>query len=88
MNAWASGVLRISPSRIGPRGCVECRPMFSYAWLTINFIAAASVGPSLVYGRERLRELDALYDASVHAAIRRSGVRLCNGETGAGGIAA
>jgi hypothetical protein len=26
MNAWASGVLRISPSRIGPRGCVKCRP--------------------------------------------------------------
>jgi predicted glycoside hydrolase/deacetylase ChbG (UPF0249 family) len=38
---------------------------------------AASVAPSLAYGRERLRELDSLCDTSVHAAIRRSGVRLC-----------
>jgi predicted glycoside hydrolase/deacetylase ChbG (UPF0249 family) len=38
---------------------------------------AASVGPELAYGPERLRELDALCDPRVRAATEHAGVKLC-----------
>ena len=82
MKRCASGVLRISPSRIGPSVCVDARPMFSNAWLTTSFIAASCEGGSCA-SRSASSRTSVLEPLERHRAVDQADLRRLASRTAA-----